>query len=575
MERGSSGNTKKSNGASVRPSQHLSRSVVYAPTHSPTEKNNVESSRRQPSSSRIGRLSSSMPPERSERVAEDSLEERIRKKLEKESPSQNFKPKKSGVESSTRSSGETFEERIRRKLEEDKASVNSRPKNDGLDPSVASVKKGSLGSSSRKSSRRGPLSSSMPPGFSCNSSGSTGLSLEERIQRKLGKNDAAKQEKDTEASSRQRALSSSASPGNSEQGVSSTSLSFEERMQRKLQEDAQSTKNKSRRATGPVSNSFPRPKLRTLSQPDIGSADKPREVHYLNKMNGRKKSKRFQRPLGMSSSLIHTHSGQGDLEKGSDTPENRMHSKTTGAKPSNFAANERNGATKFSEGAISESYDDTKMRMTRRSIRAGFNRSNAREITFDHNLGALREGLVVRSCSSSNLIPGSWECSFCTFVNESVSGVSIAVCKMCRNPHQAPLDEDCPKQRDSLVKSQNKSFKLQDIFDDNETPDNQLVESWSQLGDVLELAKHESSVGVGATNAVVTNQPLRPAINALDSWSDLVNVMELTKMVSIGDARARGNRRASDAETWFCDHCAHRNLDFYASFCGTCGKRRL
>lgn len=569
----------RESGTSVRPSEHISRSMVYAPTQSSTEKDSVGPSRKKPASSRLGRLSSSMPPERPGRVAEDSFEERLRRKLEKESPSQNSRPEVAGAQSSTASAGESFEERIRRKLEEDKASAIDKPKSDIVHSSAASVTTERLASSSRESSSLGPLSSSVPPRFSVNTSEPAGLSLEERIRRKLEKFDGARQAKDTGALSSHTPLSSSVSPGNSDKGVSSVNLSFEERIRRKLQDETASTKDKSSKAKEPVRNSFPRPKLRTLSQPDIGNVDESGEVGNIHKMHGKKNSKRLQRPLGMSASLIDNLSGEEDLEQRSLTLENKMQSKQKwmkGAKESNSSAFERDAATNFSQCALSDSNDDAKLRMTRRSIRAGLNRRIAREDHDDNEQGALADGkgLILRSCSSSNLIPGSWECTFCTFINESVSGVSIAICKMCRNPHQAPLDQGRLIHQDLLIANQEKSFKLNDLLDDFASSGHQNVESWSQLDNVLELAKHESSVEVGTTNAIVTKQPLGSG-KIVDSWSELGDIVDLTKIVSIGDACARGNRRASDAEVWFCDSCAQRNLDCYATFCLICGKRRL
>lgn len=76
---------------------------------------------------------------------------------------------------------------------------------------------------------------------------------------------------------------------------------------------------------------------------------------------------------------------------------------------------------------------------------------------------------IMRSCSSSNLIPGSWECKRCTLVNEPVGLDEGTHCKVCFEPKALSREPSLNMKRLTLAPK-----------------DDLLVDSWSELEEVLD-----------------------------------------------------------------------------------------
>jgi hypothetical protein len=106
---------------------------------------------------------------------------------------------------------------------------------------------------------------------------------------------------------------------------------------------------------------------------------------------------------------------------------------------------------------------------------------------------ARTDSVLVRSSSLSTLSPGSWECSHCTFINESVGlepPTGVRVCQLC-NLSNREGTHSCSSRN---TPSREESVKLLDVIPPSaSTEDDINIMSWSDLDDVLESTARMSS----------------------------------------------------------------------------------
>jgi len=95
---------------------------------------------------------------------------------------------------------------------------------------------------------------------------------------------------------------------------------------------------------------------------------------------------------------------------------------------------------------------------------------------------------LVRSCSASNLCPGSWQCTNCTYINEPVGLNPCTACKVCNAPNNEIVELS-----NKLTMSKQHSLRLSDAVPDSEPPSKSKSQddinvrrvSWSELDDVV------------------------------------------------------------------------------------------
>mmetsp|Transcript_22773 Transcript_22773/g.41083 ORF Transcript_22773/g.41083 Transcript_22773/m.41083 type:complete len:376 (+) Transcript_22773:36-1163(+) len=95
---------------------------------------------------------------------------------------------------------------------------------------------------------------------------------------------------------------------------------------------------------------------------------------------------------------------------------------------------------------------------------------------------------LVRSCSASNLCPGSWQCTNCTYINEPVGLNPCTACKVCNAPNNEIVELS-----NKLTMSKQHSLRLSDAVPDSEPPSKSKSQddinvrrvSWSELDVVV------------------------------------------------------------------------------------------
>lgn len=101
----------------------------------------------------------------------------------------------------------------------------------------------------------------------------------------------------------------------------------------------------------------------------------------------------------------------------------------------------------------------------------------------------LRYSGLIRSCSASNLCPGSWECSRCSYINEPVGLDLCNTCKMCG----APNDENRHSSNEPTL-SKEQSYRLSDSTHKDDMSMN--YTSWRDLDDAISVALEQSVMSV-------------------------------------------------------------------------------
>mmetsp|Transcript_32648 Transcript_32648/g.53280 ORF Transcript_32648/g.53280 Transcript_32648/m.53280 type:complete len:309 (+) Transcript_32648:106-1032(+) len=203
----------------------------------------------------------------------------------------------------------------------------------------------------------------------------------------------------------------------------------------------------------------------------------------------------------------------------------------------------KNRARKIAAEDFLDSDDEFRRRMIRRTLRTGssllkFSQSITNEDIFENEGSSIidestesnNEGLkknmdMMRSCSSCNLCPGSWECPRCTYINEPGGLDPCEYCKVCSEPN--PDDTSSSDKRNLSKQASSKMNELMKSKDD-------LYTSWRELGGAL---------GSDSNNFT------RPVLS-----------------------RHFSDRGSSGSESWVCTYCTYRNIDGVAVFCGVCGK---
>lgn len=187
-------------------------------------------------------------------------------------------------------------------------------------------------------------------------------------------------------------------------------------------------------------------------------------------------------------------------------------------------------------------------RMIRRTLRKGLGRTRARKmiaasIEEEHDTGTAtstrslvdrssqEHACPVRSCSSHNLCPRSWECPRCTHLNEPVGPAAGEACRVCRAPRASREDAAAVPPRKSSSRRRPR-------------PDHRCADCSGDLED----------------------QELERALFAsLSLQREQVMVLLREHLKEMED----------DAEgCWVCTSCAYKSGDSGCRFCGRCGTPR-
>lgn len=158
------------------------------------------------------------------------------------------------------------------------------------------------------------------------------------------------------------------------------------------------------------------------------------------------------------------------------------------------------------ELSATETYEK---RMLKRSVLKGLGHQKSTRVLTEANEGKhtslgvdddakqnlWRYSGLLRSCSASNLCPGSWECTNCTYINEPVGLNPCTACKVCNAPN---IEIIKPSAKPTMSKQS--SSRLGDVFlnpkaaSKPRTKDDISVSrvSWSELDAVIAVTALES-----------------------------------------------------------------------------------
>ena len=552
----------------------------------------------------------------------NSLEERIRRKIEHENSGQAAKSnnerneskektstskrtsrRPAGLSSSMIENGtNSFEERIRRKIEQESNQQAARSNNERNESEKTST--------SRISSSRRPngLSSSMPPVDSLRSARED--NYEERIRRKM-ESDKKGRVSDVKGSAEdsfnerlRRKMESEKNPRVSEV-KGSAQKSFDERLQRKLDSNKNEGGSSTNSSSGSAFDERLRRKLenekpiRSDSRVSVSESFEERLQHKMetekNGQSGQKKSKNNTqegaparpklRVLPNASSdtspgdsdevdnlrrmLLHKRSArlQRPLGLSSSLPINSVQNLEALEEDGNYDEGNKVDLDKLlqqkNEAGLSL---DEKIKLKRKNLKK--EKSLQKEMTTNFSTNRSDDDAYSNEEFNARMTKRSVRAGL------TRTNASRDVEDNGRIPDQDRKEElknveSLPSsRRTSLVRED--SFQLEGLKEDAllEKPK---VESWNELEDILATTKKESARAIfgGAM---------------LDSWSELGDVLELTKQSSAmdlnptfssGSKSKPSSRRASDAQCWVCTSCTYRNLDGRSIFCETCGDSRF